>query len=286
MRAFVYIKAAQRQRDTIPNILTVQAHRIEESVVVVETEQSFLPKLKELSKISEDGVIYFIEPFVRNERITPADKVYLAEAEQLPRVFLRTEFRKTLQDLNNNSEIEQINVLDYSGTKTAFDFFSEAQIPYSSKFVIAFPETSVRFSKFLTGDYPIFNYYDLYGMGELSESDEDSIEHIKILIRMLIKYLDLGFHLREDIYISEDEIWELNITIPEMDLFIRRYEIFPSVPDQREIWYLHFLTDGDYRQVLTIQLAKFVANFFRNNGDEKKRSESRWLKSSTYSAYL
>ena len=107
--------------------------------------------------------------------------------------------------------------------------------------------------------------YDVFSGKEtisINESDyEDLYKNIKILYYIMLQYMSAGYHKGQNKRKVPD--WCLCFGEPIMKYFINYFEIPTEAPDIGVVD--QFLTTPQYREMITIQMMKFLANFAVNN---------------------
>lgn len=290
MRAVVFIRAAPREEHKIDpkeatNIIKKDSTIDDEKLanvldIITIGKMKNLPSLSIIEKNSNVKFIFF-EPAVRCTFMTEKSKERLLKYLDYDNTSVFQKMEQLTEEIEKEDYTE-IEFLDYYGCDTVVNFLWQFRLKYDDRY---------HFYLNLTDPVNVDDmpdeivYYNLFSMEQLPEDlseNEDPLDNIKTLAMMLIKYLDLGFHEKE-IRDDRDRLgWEFNLAVPEMDIFIRQFDLYPPVEDHRITYREHFLTDAQYRQVVTIQLAKVLSNFMRTNKMIKKKSSSYFLTSEPY----
>jgi len=290
MRAIVFIQAAKTYEKVLDRSLiqlnpdrTYKNLPIQDKVI----HESFLPTYEEMEEVDASELkFYFIQPSIAKTFITPEDKILLDSYQAFDWVEVSTGLIETLNRVSSMPEYDDILILDFSMFGTIFNLLHEAQLRNSEKFKFFMNlDQRIDLNELLSDEIEPSNNYDLFSMKTVNKQEDDYqeiISHIKILTEILIKYIKADFHtgkIDSEVTIN----WELNLSIPEMDMFIRHFNLYPPIEDQRQIYRYHFMGNAQYRKIVTQTLAKFIANFMKNNGMVKKsRSETQWYRPSSY----
>ena len=91
--------------------------------------------------------------------------------------------------------------------------------------------------------------------------NEDIDKNIKIFYYVMLQFMSAGYHKRQNTRKIPD--WCLCFAEPIMKYFIHYFEIPTEAPDIGVID--QFLTTPQYREMITIQMMKFMANYSVNN---------------------
>lgn len=291
MRAIVFIQAAETYEKVLDRSLIVLNPDRTYQKLPIENKQiheSFLPTYEEMKEVDAGELrFYFIQPTPPKTFITSDDKEILESYKEFDWVYISTGLIETLNRVSMMEEYEDILILDFAMFGSIFELLHQAQLRNSDKFKFFMNlDQRIDLDNLLSDEMEATDNYDLFSMKPVTGNSEDIMPHIKVLAEILIKYLRVGFQsdkIEDDIEIN----WELNLSIPEMDMFIRHFNLYPPVEDQKEIYRYHFMGNAQYRKVVTRTLAAFMANFMKNNKLVKKsHTESYWYKSSSYTDLL
>ena len=93
------------------------------------------------------------------------------------------------------------------------------------------------------------------------KENDDVVKHIKIFYYVLLQYMSAGYHKGQNTRKIPD--WCICFGEPIMKYFIHYFEIPTEAPDIGVVD--QFLTTPQYREMITIQMMKFMANYVINN---------------------
>jgi len=107
--------------------------------------------------------------------------------------------------------------------------------------------------------------YDIFSGKNIQNLQENEIEdiqkNIKIFYYVMMQYMSAGYHKRENKRKIPD--WCLCFGEPIMKYFIEYFDIRTEAPDINIVD--QFLTNPQFREMITVQMMKFMANYIINN---------------------
>lgn len=278
--AFVIIGASSKIKTHVEEIKVNDSHMIEKINLVKKiwhrANESFLPKPTEL----ESGIdYYFIDPLPRTIELGLGEKNKLEILSNEPNAFVSDNVNKTLEHIRK--KYQKITIIDYFGYKTVANFLYQTRWTFNDSETYHLNlKSKVKLSK-LPKPLKYYNFYSGKKVPSLPE-DENVEQSIYILARILQKYLICGFHLGK--MISPEKInFELNLGIPEMDLFLRYFGLYPVPEDEKEEYQHDFMSNINYRQVVTEMLARVLSNYIVNN---TKSKSNKWFEPETYNILI
>jgi len=109
------------------------------------------------------------------------------------------------------------------------------------------------------GTYDIFSGKEVLNTTFKEKSDIE--KNIKIFYHVMLQYMSAGYHKSKNTRKIPD--WCMCFGEPIMKYFIQYFEIPTEAPDIGVVD--QFLTTPQYREMITIQMMKFMANYVVNN---------------------
>lgn len=256
--------------------------------VKTSNEESILPSKDDLlsfRRANPETQVVFIDTmplnvFLRNEKELDSLK------ELGPWVVVEDQLNLTLKTFREDSDIEQIDIYDFTGFESVYEFLYQTSGKFIEKERYHFnvPHEKIKMNQLTS--LPETPYYNLFSMEEYKPGDIFAEKSLYTLTTILVQYLRKGF--ATGIINPEPELtWEMNLNIPEMDLFLRQFDLYPRTPDLRDIYQHQFFGYAQYRQVVTVQLAKVISRMCIVNGfTVKKRKSSDYLNPEYYIPFL
>jgi len=200
----------------------------------------------------ENCELYLVDPLPNGVYMYDEEKEKLQTYKgTVSNKFLETIAHVRLKDY------EEIFFVDYTGIKTAFDFifFSKGVFSDREKYYLA--SAPVDIEGVLNGSVKPARCTNFF----LKKSLQDK-EHLTVLRKIFDGYLKAGF---AEMTINKYPLtWELNLGIPVMQVFIRQFNLYPTVPDIKEIYQIDFMRNSQYRYIVTETLAKCLSNNYRD----------------------
>lgn len=178
-------------------------------------------------------------------------------------------FRSIQQYEENTGDIEESedvkNVFVDRGIYTsAVDFrVNNPTLPRESLFI----KSDLSIVKILKSikDNRIVNGHDIFSakstLGYSDEQVDDIEKHVKIFFYIMLQFMNAGYHKGKNLRKVPD--WCLCFSEPIMKYFIHYFEIPTEAPDIGIVD--QFLTTPQFREMITIQMMKFMANYVINN---------------------
>ena len=120
------------------------------------------------------------------------------------------------------------------------------------------------------GTYDIFSGKERV-MIEPNEN-EDIDKNIKIFYYVMLQYMSAGYHKGQNKRKVPD--WCVCFSEPIMKYFIHYFEILTEAPDIGVVD--QFLTTPQFREMITIQMMKFMANYAVNNNIVEPSNVDSW----------
>ena len=128
----------------------------------------------------------------------------------------------------------------------------------------------------------IFGFYDIFSgkhLGELMTDDYlDTKKHIKILFYIMLQYMGAGYH--KGLNLRKIPDWCVCFSDPILKYFIKYFDIETESPDISIVD--QFLTTPQFREMITIQLMKVMANYVINNQLVDIRDVESWYDIKTW----
>tara|TARA_Y100001972_G_C7576769_1_gene289376 strand:+ start:107 stop:820 length:714 start_codon:yes stop_codon:yes gene_type:complete len=110
-----------------------------------------------------------------------------------------------------------------------------------------------------------FNTYDIFSgksMANISLDDQlASKSYLKVFFYVMLQYMNAGYHKRQNTKKIPD--WCVCFSEPVMEYFIEYFEIKSQSEDITVVD--EFLTNPQFREMITIQMMKVLANYIINN---------------------
>lgn len=288
MNALVLVCPAQRigPSDDLSLIqVTKNASGQIDSISTVEETfgQDHLPTIEEVELAkSKKYTIIMIEPeTIPLKRHSLETKERITQLETMG-VKVLTNFSALETEL---AEFDKVKIVYYPNPETSvFYCLFNMNMGYSDKY--QFYPISTNLSKIISSKKSI-PYFNLFEPSVLSEQTVEDLteyyEHYVVMLDALSAYLDSGFLTGQVSGIFNQLSWQLNLSVPELNMFVRHFSLYPTVPDQREMYREQFMCNAQYRQVVTETLAKLMANIIKLNGWSRKiKDSSDWEKSTVY----
>lgn len=252
MEAIVYINAAPKYKIKFSQIEKLGDGRISSyQKELHEFCPDFLP-----DQVDQKYNYYFLDPLPPT--IILKEDCY-DNLKHYSNTFFSSEVNFNLEQIRQN--FDKIYILDYLGYHTVSNFLFKSRGYYNTKELY-----------FLDLDYKITDlskprkYYNLFSgqkVGELSDQENPDLMMTR-LKNNLEAYIKCGFHEEKliDTYIMTRE---LVLCTPEMDLFLRYFNLYPHPEDQREEYQENFMSNPQYRKIVTKTLAKIILEYSLNN---------------------
>lgn len=168
---------------------------------------------------------------------------------------------------------------------SVFSALFNMNLGYSERYQFYSPSKSL--SKVITSKSNI-SYFNMFEPKVLADENVEDLgeyyEHYIVMLEALSAYLDCGFLSGDIINPEANQLsWQLNLAVPELCMFVRHFNLYPTVPDQREMYREQFMCNAQYRQIVTLTLAKLMANIIKLNGWARKiKKQVEWETSSVY----
>lgn len=130
--------------------------------------------------------------------------------------------------------------------------------------------------EFRNNGYPIFSGAELKERGPELKTIK---KHLSIFFTVMFQMIDAGYLEKEDIQRIDD--WIINFDQPVLRGFLRQLGIYTSAPDKP--FFLEFLENPQFRQMLTLNMMKITVQFLINNDFVKETDERNWQDASKWS---
>jgi len=189
-------------------------------------------------------------------------------------------FRSISQYETNVAKIEEndfnrnIFVARNGTFKSSIDFrISEPNMPRDSIFVQTDEPLSKLVEKVKENEMYTYDIFSAKSISKIGVSDANTVSReMKILFYVMLQYMSAGYHERKNKKKIPD--WCICFTEPILKYFIEYFEIKTESPD------IHiadqFLTNPQFREMITTQLLKVLANYVVNNKMIEIRDVKSW----------
>ena len=173
-----------------------------------------------------------------------------------------SQYEKTIGDIEETDESRNIFV-DRGVYTSSVDFrIKNPTLPRDSIFIQSqepIPNILIRMKK---GDIKPYDFFSGKSTEGLNRSDLNDVQNnIKIVFYVMLQYMTAGYHKGKNIRKIPD--WCVCFSEPVMKYFIHYFEIPTEAPDIDVVD--QFLTTPQFREMITMQLLKFMANYSVNN---------------------
>lgn len=121
-----------------------------------------------------------------------------------------------------------------------------------------------------------YNYYDIFSAKSISDTNAEDVadisKYIKIFYYIMLQYMNAGYHRGKNTIKIPD--WCVCFSEPIMKYFLEYFEIRTESPDISVVD--EFLTNPQFREMITLQMMKFMANYSVNNNIVDPQDVDSW----------
>lgn len=208
--------------------------------------------------------------------------IYISKyGEDYVNIFRSTEqYEKTVEEINETDFNKNI-FIDRGVYDSVISFrINNPDLPRDSRFIKTDLPVKTILKKLNEGD--TFGFYDIFSgkqLGEMMSDDYlDARKHIRILFYVMLQYMIAGYHKG----LNQRKIpdWCVCFSEPIMKYFIKYFEIETESPDITIVD--QFLTTPQFREMITTQIMKVMANYAINNRIADIKNIESWYDIKTW----
>lgn len=174
-----------------------------------------------------------------------------------------SQYEKNVEKIEETEDMKNI-FIDRGMYSSSVDFrIKNPTMPRDSVFVQTNQSVPVILNKIkYEEDLQLYDIFSGKQRGPIEPNENDDIDkNIKIFYYVMLQYMNAGYHKGQNK--SKIPDWCICFGEPIMKYFIHYFEISTEAPDIGVVD--QFLTTPQYREMITIQMMKFMANYVVNN---------------------
>lgn len=174
-----------------------------------------------------------------------------------------TQYKKTIGDIEESDENKNI-FIDRGVYSSSLDFrIKNPTLPRESIFIQTDESVAKILNKLKNNEE--IEKYDIFSAKDTTDLEENELtdlkQNMKIFYYIMLQYMSAGYHKGQNKRKIPD--WCLCFSEPIMKYFLHYFEILTESPDINVVD--QFLTTPQYREMITLQMMKFMANYLVNN---------------------
>lgn len=173
-----------------------------------------------------------------------------------------TQYEKNIGKIEETDDNKNVFV-DRGIYSSSIDFrIKNPELPRESIFIQTDKTVPSILNKIKYGEIDTYDVFSGKSILDLDSQDsEDMKQNVKIFFYIMLQYMSAGYHKGKNIRKIPD--WCICFSEPIMKYFIHYFEIETEAPDIGVVD--QFLTTPQFREMITIQMMKFMANYVVNN---------------------